>query len=80
MSSCEATASKIIVGSWQWPVNIPFHVAGQFFHVQCMQSRLPNIPRKPQLSPTSNNLATSLLFGDLKYSLEKIETTALTNL
>ena len=40
---------------------------------------LPSIPRNPPLSPLAKSLAMFSLFGDLKYSLKKISTTALTN-
>ncbi|KAG2666541.1 hypothetical protein I3760_15G067400 [Carya illinoinensis] len=65
--SYEATASKIIVGSRMWPEYIPFQTAGQFFHFQCMQSMLPNIPGNPHS------------FGDRKYSSEKTLTIVLEN-
>ena len=76
--SYDATISKIIVGSRVWPIYWPFHLLGQFFHFQCMQSMLPSILRNPRCWPTANNFAMSLSFGDLMYSLEKIKTTALT--
>jgi len=56
------------------------HAVGQFFHFQCIQLMLPRIPKNPWFFLTTSNLAMSSLFGNLKYSSEKIETTVLTNL
>ncbi|KAG6627417.1 hypothetical protein CIPAW_15G126200 [Carya illinoinensis] len=69
--SYEITASKIIVGSRMWLEYIHFQAAGQFFHFQCMQSMLPSILGNPCCSPTSNNRAISLAFGDHTYSFQK---------
>ena len=43
-----ATASRMIVESLLHPLNCPCHVAGQFFHFQCMQSMEPSISNKPR--------------------------------
>ena len=75
----DATASKLMVGSWIWPQYWPFHAAGQFFYFQCMQSMLPSIPWNQHPWPWANNLAMFLLFRDLKYYLEKILITIATN-
>lgn len=78
--SYKATAFKIIVGSWKWLEYIHYHEAGQFFHCQCMQSMLPNMSENPRFLPSASNLAMCSLLGDLKYSFEKTEITAWTNL
>ena len=66
-----------------WLTNVTkvltFHAVRKFFHFQCMQSMLLSIPGNPRLSPLTKSLAMSSLFRDLKYSLEKISTTTLTN-
>ena len=48
LTSNDATASKIIVGSRIWPQYRPFHAYGQFFHFQCVQLIEPNILGKSQ--------------------------------
>jgi len=75
--SCEATASRIIVGSRQWPVYIPCHAIGHFFHFQCIQSMLPNIPGNPRCSPIDNQ-QISASFGALRYQSPKTSKIALT--
>src|SRR5436190_20736112 len=49
--SYDATASSIMEANFPRPVNMPFHALGQFFHSQCIQSRLPSIPEKPRWAP-----------------------------
>ncbi|KAG2678707.1 hypothetical protein I3760_11G014900 [Carya illinoinensis] len=60
-----------------WLEYIPFEVAGQFFHFQCMQSMLSSIPGNPRCSVTASNRVISLAFGDCRYSFEKTLTIVL---
>src|SRR3954471_20303964 len=78
--SCVATASIITVHPPFWPLYIPCHSNGQFFHSQCMQSMLPSIPGNPLLSLTARIRVVSSAVGDLKYSCPNTAITALQNL
>ena len=78
-NSYDTKISKVIFGSQAWPMYWPFCLFGQFFHFQCVQPMLPSILGNPWCWLTTNNLAMSLSFSDLKYSSKHIETTALTN-
>ncbi len=71
-----ATASNTIVGSYSFPVYCLFHAEGQFFHAQCIQSRLPSIPGKPRCSLTLKMRSVSSWVGVRKYSSPKASTTA----
>ena len=42
-------------------------VVGQFFYSKCMQSRLPNILRKPRHWPIWSSLASPIALGNLRY-------------
>ncbi|KAG0597004.1 hypothetical protein M758_UG303300 [Ceratodon purpureus] len=46
--------------------NCPCNATRQFFYVQCMQSRLPNIPRNPRFSLIAIYFSISCRVGSLK--------------
>ena len=60
--------------------NYPAHAVGQFFHFQCIQLRLPNIPGNPRCWPMVRSIETSSVVGDLGYQSEKTATIARQNL
>src|SRR5438128_12546763 len=78
--SYDATASSMMEADFPRPVNMPFHAVGKFLHSQCIQSRLPSIPGKPRLAPTSRRRATSAVVGALRYTPSNADITARQNI
>lgn len=58
---------KMMVGSFKSPMNYSCYVAGQFFHLQCMQSIEPSIPGNPFTLFISKSLWVSWALDVLKY-------------
>src|SRR5688500_18150414 len=66
--SCDATASRITVGVFSLPLFWPYQAAGQFFHSQCVQSRLPSMPGKLLCLLNARSLSKSSNVGLQRYS------------
>jgi hypothetical protein len=71
-----ALALRTIVDTFYFPVYYPFQSFGQYFHVRCMQSKLPNMLGKPRSALPFRILPRSCAVRALRYSVLKTSTTA----